>query len=350
MRKNYLILFVLFIILSPLSAKDDTSLYINGLEAIIEENESEAKESFSELIDLYPSSKYQFNASNYLFDLNNAKDNSGIVPFYLNNIATITYTAFGINSLLEIEQDTLTIGLTGLAGVGGGLGLSSLLAKDYEITKELFTRMATNQTVAMGNYYYLQGILYDQDLIGDTATEDKIVLASQLATLNGSLYLSYFGLRDKELEKGKGFFGFQSYAWANYYYWLSTLLFEMDDTTTQLGLAMGISDLAYIGSFPLWDKLQWSGARSGLVSVGGIGGALIGLFTNLIVENFVTLDVKQVTSIVLGGTLLGQAYSVYLTRNMGSNRYSKIADNNLIMPYPIIKANNEYGIGFHTFI
>ncbi len=350
MKRRLFIVIILFIATSSLYASDDVSLYIKGLESIIQEKDKDAVASFEQLVDLYPSSKYQLKASDYLFSLNNKKDNSGIVPFYINNIGTLTYTAFSLANLLELPSDSLSIGLTGLAGVGAGIGVSSQLSKDYEITAELYSRMATNQTVAMGNYLYLLGVLYEEEILGNGEYDEKINQASQLVALNGSLYLSYFGLRNKELEKGKGFFGFQAYAWANYYYWLTTIMLEREFNTTDLLLGMGISDLAYFGSQPLWNAIQWSGNRSGLVSVGGLGGALIGVFSNLIVENFIDLDTKLATGIIMGTTLAGQIYATYLTRNIDKNKESKVANSNQIMPYPIIKANSEVGVEFHMYL
>ena len=202
----------------------------------------------------------------------------------------------------------------------------------------------------MGNYLYLMGYLSEEGILGSGQYDEKITQASQLVTLNGSLYLSYFGLRNKELEKGKGFFGFQAYAWSNYYYWLTTIMLEREYNSIDLLLGMGISDLAYFGSQPLWDAIQWSGSRSGLVSVGGLGGALIGIFSNFIVENFTDLDAKLATGIIMGSTLAGQIYATYLTRNLDENKQSKVANSNQIMPYPIIKANNEVGVGFHMYL
>lgn len=350
MKKKIFIVLILFISASHLFANDDASLYINGLESIIQEKNKDAIESFDQLVKFYPRSKYQQKANDYLFSLQNKKDNSGIVPFYLNNIATLTYTAFSLSNLLELPSDSLSIGLTGLAGVGSGMGISSLLSKDYEITSELYSRMASNQSVVMGNYFYLFGILFEEGILGSGDYDDKITQASQLAALNGSLYLSYFGLRDKELEKGKGFFNLQSYAWANYYYFLTSIMLEREFNTTDLLIGMGVSDLAYLGSMPLWDKIKWSGTRSGLVSVGGLGGALIGSFSTLILENFVDLDFKTITGIIMGSTLVGQIYATYLTRNIDKNKKENIASNNQFMPYPIIKANNEVGLGFHMYL
>ena len=152
MKKRLFIVIILFIATSSLYASDDVSLYINGLESIIQEKDKAAVDSFEQLVDLYPNSKYQVKASDYLFSLNNKKDNSGIVPFYIHNIGTLTYTAFSLLNLFELPSDSLSIGLTGLAGVGAGFGVSSQLSKDYEITSELYARIAKNQKVANGNY------------------------------------------------------------------------------------------------------------------------------------------------------------------------------------------------------
>lgn len=350
MKKKLLIISLLFIITSSLYANNDTSLYINGLESITQRNDVEAIDSFNQLVDLYPSSIYKVKASTYIDSLKNKKNNSGIVPFYLNNIATLTYTTFGLANIFEIPTNTLSVGLSGLIGVGSGIGVSSLLSKEYEISSELYSRMFTNQAIAMGNYYYIYGILNNKNLVGTNDVYDKLIQSSQLATLNGSLYLSYFGLRNSELEKGKGFFSLQSYVWSNYYYWLTALMFERGFDTPELLLGMGVSDLAYIGSQKLWDTIKWSETRTGLVSVGGLGGALIGVFTNLILENYITLENKVATSILMGTTLSGQILAAYLTKDIDKNHDVSVSSEYQIMPYPIIKPNNEIGIGFQMTI
>lgn len=348
--KKLLIISILFLITSSLYANNDISLYINGLESITQNDDIEAIDSFNQLIDLYPSSIYKVKANDYLYSLKNKNDNSGIVPFYLNNIATLTYTAFQVSNLFDIELDSLSMGLSGLSGVGSGIGASYLLSKDYEISSELYSRMFANQAVAMGSYYYIYGILNNNGLVGTNDVYDKLIKTSQLATLNGSLYLSYFGLRNSELEKGKGFFGMQTYFWANYYYWLTALMFERGFGSNEFALAMGVSDLAYIGSQFLWDNIKWSGTRSGLVSVGGLGGALIGVFTNLILENYITLENKVATSILMGSTITGQVLAAYFTRDIDKTQDASISSNYQIMPYPIIKPNNEIGLGFQLTI
>jgi len=350
MKKNCFILFILFILLSPLCASDDISLYINGLESIIQENTPQAKESFNELVEQYPSSEYHFKANDFLYKLNNKVDNLGIVPFYLGNLATLSYSSLKLLDIFDIEQDSLSIGLSGLSGVGLGISSSYLLSKDHPISSELYLRIITNQTVSMGNFLYLQGILYNYDLFSNYDTEEKFLLSSQLVTLNSSLFLSYFGLRNKELQKGKGFFGLQSYAWANYYYWLGTILFDAQNSTNKLLLGMALSDIAYFSSFPIWNKIEWSSTRSGLVSVGGLGGALIGFFANLIIDEIVPLNEKTVASVVMGSSLAGKILTTYLTRNLDSKTSKQVADSNMIIPYPIFNSNYEIGLGFHCFI
>jgi len=350
MKKNCFIVFLLFILFTPLFASDDISLYINGLESIIQEDTPQAKESFNQLVELYPDSEYHFKANDFLFELNNKVDNLGIVPFYLGNLATLSYSSLKILDIFEIEQDSLSIGLAGLSGVGLGLASSYFLSKDYPISSELYLRIFTNQALSMGNFLYLQGILYNYDLFSDYQSEEKFLLSSQLVTLNSSLFLSYFGLRNKELEKGQGFFGLQSYAWANYYYWLSTVLFDGINSTNKLLLGMTLSDIAYFTSFPIWNKIEWSSTRSGLVSVGGLGGALVGFFANLIINEIVPVNEKTTAAVVMGSSLAGKMLTTYLTRNLDSKTNKQGEDNNTITPYPIFSSNNELGIGFHCFI
>ena len=113
---------------------------------------------------------------------------------------------------------------------------------------------------------------------------------------------------------------------------------------------MALTDLAYFSSFSVWDKLEWSSTRSGLVSVGGIGGALIGFFTNLILEEYISLNEKTVASFVMGTSLAGKILVTYLTRNLDNEENKQIASKETITAYPIFTANNEIGVGFHCFI
>ncbi len=351
MKKNLLIIFLLITILNPIFANDDTSLYIEGLESLIDDNKEQARESFNQLIFEFPNSNYNIKANNFLLDINNKVDNSGIVPFYLGNLSTLSYTTIKLLNLFEIEQDSLTIGLAGLTGVGLGISSSYLMSKDMPISFNLYSNILTNQIISMGNFYYLKALSYEYNLFDNEDVEEKVLQSAELVTLNASLFLSYYNLKDKEIPKGKAFFGLQTYAWTNYYYWLSTLFFDNLDSTNSILLGMGISDAAYFGSLPLWDKIQWSSTRSGLVSVGGIGGALIGLFTNLILEDFVTIEQKTFASIIMGSSLAGQAIATYFTRNIDyKNSSSKTAFTDIITPYPIIKSNNEIGIGFYKTI
>ena len=350
MKKNYFIAFLLFILITSLCASNDTSLYINGLESIIQKDNPQAKESFNELLEQHPNSEYNFKASNLLSKLNLNVENSGIVPFYLGNLATLSYSSYRLLNLFEIDQSPLSIGISGLSGVGLGITSSYLMSKNFPISSELYWRIITNQIVSTSNFLYLQAISYGFDLFDNYDTQEKFLLSSQLLTLNGSLFLSYFGLRDKELQKGKGFFSLQSYAWANFYYWLGAIFFETPSSTNKFLLGMALTDIAYFSSFPVWNKIEWSSTRSGLVSVGGIGGALIGFFTNLIFEEFISLNEKTVASVVMGTSLAGKILVTYLTRNLDNENIKQIAENKTLTPYPIFTANNEIGIGFHCFI
>jgi len=104
MRKNCILLFLLFILISPLGANDDTSLYINGLESIIQKDNNQAKESLNLLLEQHPTSEFNFKATNLLSQLNQKVENSGIVPFYLGNLSTLSYSSYRLLDLLDIDQ------------------------------------------------------------------------------------------------------------------------------------------------------------------------------------------------------------------------------------------------------
>jgi len=56
--------------------------------------------------------------------------------------------------------------------------------------------------------------------------------------------------------------------------------------------------------------------RTGLVTVGGLGGGLIGFFTTMILEEIASPDSRVQVSIMIASAAAGQAAAVWLTRNM----------------------------------
>ncbi len=351
--KRYLMV-VLFILIassfSMLIASDNenevTTLYIEGLEALAAEDDTAAVTSFSRIIDSYPRSSYFDRAEAYLDEIQNQVDNTGIVPFYLRNLATTTYTAMMLPTLFDIEEGALTYGITGLAGVGLGLAGSAAMATDYPITSGLSWWITSSQLISLGNYLYLNGIIDIYDIFDDYEVADDVFLSGQLLTLNASLYGSYFALRDRQVSEGKGSFALQSYLWANVYYWMGVLISEEFEVKRNSAWGMGLTDLAFLGSLSLWESIRWTPMRTGLVTVGGLGGALIGWFSTMILDEFITIDTPEAFSIVMGSTVAGQATAVWLTRGLPEEHSgSAVAYQNDLTIYPIFTADGDAGVG-----
>lgn len=292
----------------------DTTLYIKGLEALVKDSSDLAENSFSELVEAYPKSSYYSKASEYLSDIRNTVDNSGIVSLYITNLAVSTYTMVMLPGVFDFDGGPIMYGLTGLAGVGLGIGSSILMSENYPITSGLDWWIESSQLIANGNYLYLNGIIDMEDFFGEYA--GNAFLAGQLLTTNASRYGTYFALRGKPVSAGKASFMLQSYLWANAYYWLGTILLDSTDLKTNATVGLAVTDTVLLGSLPLWDTLQWSPMRSGLVSVGGLGGALVGWFSTMILEEVLSFDTKTYVGMIMASTALGQAAGVYLTSGM----------------------------------
>lgn len=338
MKKIVVLIIVTGILIIPVlfaQENTDTSLYIGGLELLLEENTNQAQESFSLLLDRFPDSQYAESSRNRLFELQNVEDNSGIVTFYLGNLATATYTSMMLPSLFGYEFDDVMAGVTGLAGVGLGLSSAWLMSKDHSISSGQDWWIESTQLISLGNYLYLTGIV-DPSSIWTFPLSRKIELGGQLLTLVGSRAAAYALFKDGAPPEGQGSFMLHSYFWANYYYLLFTqAVLEFDDTrATSIG-GLITTDLAVYGSLKLWEDLKWSPLRTGLVTVGGLGGGLIGFFTTMILDDITSVDPRTQASIVLGTTIAGQAAAIWLTRNMEPEiveKDYKISLNPIILP------------------
>jgi len=338
-KKAIFILAISLMIIPTLSLSaletTDTSLYIDGLELLLDNNTGRAQDSFFALLDKFPESPYAESALKRIQDLRDVQDNSGIVTFYLGNLATATYTSMMLPSLFGYEFDDVMAGVTGLAGVGLGLSSAWLMSKDHSISSGQDWWIESTQLISLGNYLYLTGIV-DPSSIWTFPLSRKIELGGQLLTLVGSRAAAYALFKDGAPPEGQGSFMLHSYFWANYYYLLFTqAVLEFDDTrTTSIG-GLITTDLAVYGSLKLWEDLKWSPLRTGLVTVGGLGGGLIGFFTTMILDDITSVDSRTQASVVLGTTLAGQAAAIWLTRNMepelSENDY-KISLNPIILP------------------
>ncbi len=320
MMKTILAGFMLVLLAAvPLAAEDldnGTALYIEGLELLIDDRLDPALMNFQELVDEYPGSIYANRAGTYLRELRSSRDNSGIVTFYLGNLVTATYTAMQLPTIFNYELDPVLAGITGLTGVGTGLGSAWLMTKDSPMNSAQDWWIESTQLISLGNYLYLTGIV-EPYTIWEYDTALKIELGGQLLTLLGSRIGAWAAFRNSSPPRGQGAFMLQGYAWANFYYLLfAGGVLEWDDSRGVSIAGMVISDLAAYGSTQLWQQLEWSPLRTGLVSVGGLGGGLIGVFTSLILEELIELDSRMLVGLVLASTMAGQAAAVHFTRDM----------------------------------
>jgi hypothetical protein len=72
------------------------------------------------------------------------------------------------------------------------------------------------------------------------------------------------------------------------------------------GLMIAVPTATAVGSYFLWDALEWKAARSGFMALGSLGGALAGFFVSGILDYAVGgLDPQVVSGIVLAGAVGG---------------------------------------------
>jgi hypothetical protein len=308
--------------LPGVQAEDDPGLYIEGLEALIREDDSQALGLFTTFVTQHPDSEYAQPARSYITDLSSREDNSGIVAFYLGNLATTSYTAFMIPELLGSESDPLTLGLSGIGGVGAGIGGSALLSRDTEITSALSWWMTGAQIIGLGNYLYATSIIDVYELFAEDAY--RVTLGGRLAVINASRFGTYAFARDRDLSSGRASFVVQSYLWANAYYWMGTVIADCEDIKLSSSLGLAVTDAAAAAGYLFWDRLRWTPLRTGLVSVGGLGGGLLGFFSSMITENYVDLDERLVLAIIMTGAAAGQAAGVLLTSGMDVDRETSL--------------------------
>ena len=310
---------ILLLAAVPLAAEDaddGTALYVEGLELLLDDRLDPALLNFQELVDEYPDSSYANRAATYLRDLRGSRDNSGIVTFYLGNLATATYTAMQLPTIFDYELDPVLAGITGLTGVGTGLGSAWLMTRDSSMNSAQDWWIESTQLISLGNYLYLTGIV-EPYTIWEYDTALRIELGGQLLTLLGSRIGAWTAFRNSSPPRGQGAFMLQGYAWANFYYLLfAGGVLEWDDSRGVSIAGMVISDLTAYGSAQLWKLLEWSPLRTGLVTVGGLGGGLIGVFTSLILQELMDLDSRLLVGLVLTTTMAGQAAAVHFTRSM----------------------------------
>ena len=126
MRNTLLLIsFILVLIAFPALGNETTEKeawqqFSRGLELIIGNETDKALEIMEKVTNDFPGTEASEKAAEYITLYSARLDRSGIVSFYLGNIATTTWAASSIPLLFE-SDDALSLGSAGLEGVASGI-------------------------------------------------------------------------------------------------------------------------------------------------------------------------------------------------------------------------------------
>lgn len=315
----------------------------HGLELLLENKTDEALVVMNGIINNYPDTPAAEKANEYIEKINSKLDRSGIVSFYLGNMITATWAAYSIPMILDIENGII-LGTTGIIGVGTGIYTSWLMSRniDMSLGRDLWIEFI--ESVAVSNFQYAYSIFGKN--ISDSNVRENINIGGQAATSLASRGLTYKYITDKEPSAGRVFTVINTYAWSQYYLWVSlSEIFNSTNDNLNYGLGILIPDLAAYGSYYLWEKAGWSVQRTGIISVSGLGGLLTGIFATMIIAeagNFSPPGAMN-SSIILGSSLAGKIIGAYATSKMEPDAK---ADKSLFTNINFAPLVSQYGTGF----
>ncbi|MBN2440549.1 MAG: hypothetical protein JXJ04_04370 [Spirochaetales bacterium] len=294
---------------------DEWALYTKALELLVDKNEKEALVIFKEFLEKYPESSLKPKVEEYINILENTLDHSSIVLFYITQLLSTTYVAITIPQIFneDVETNGIVLGLSGIAGVGVGLGSAWLMTKDNNMSLGQNLWIENMMLVTLTNYNLLRLAITD-----DFLYNDPLYLSGQLALIEGSRIGTYFLVKDNLPSPGRASFYLWSYVWAHYYTWLTaTGLFKSEDLQLNTTLGLIIPDLLSIGSYFLWDRLHWSFERNGLISISGLGGILVGSCINLILSSFKEVpDQSVIAGVMIASACAGTGLGIFFTSHM----------------------------------
>lgn len=320
--------FLLFLIIfsqTLVFAQSDTKweIYSRGLELLLDGNKEAAIGIFQNLIERYPNTAAAEKAREKIREIESEVDHTGIIPFYLGNMLTTTFALTSIPVILDTENGII-LGSTGIAGVGAGFYTAWLMSSERDLTLGHEIWIEFIESASLTNFQLMYNIFSDS--IPNAVTAEKINMGGMALTALGSRTLTYFSVIDSLPSSGKAFTVANAYAWAQYYTWTTMgLILESQNEEMNNLMALLIPDAAAVGTYFLWDNLDWSLERVGLISVGGAGGGFLGIFLNMIIiESFNSeLSDRVKASIVMGFSLAGKFAGIYFTRNMKSESLKK---------------------------
>lgn len=320
--KVLILIFIILIAVTPNVFGDDNAekdaweRFALGLELIVDEKVDEAILVLKGIIADYPNTDAAEKAEEYVEKFSARLDRTGIVSFYLGNMITTTWAVYSIPLILEIENG-IVMGTAGIIGVGSGIYTSWLMTRniDMSLGRDLWIEFI--ESAAVSNFQYAYSIF--GDYITDSNVREKINIGGQAVTSLASRGLTYKYVTDKDPSAGRVFTVINAYAWSQYYLWITlSEIFNSQNEKLNYSLGILVPDLAAFGSYYLWDKAGWSFQRTGIISVSGLGGLLIGMFTNMIIAEAGDFDPSSAltASIILSSSLAGKIIGAYATANM----------------------------------
>lgn len=270
------------------------------------------------------------------------KDTSGMVLYFAGNIADYMagagslpniFTGDGMPvSYASVFVDTPN-SIAGILGLSGGLAFSiaSTYKEGFPIGRamaiEFFTRSIwynVFSTLWSFDWYEESGtITYNPDGSADysdysysdyTYIQGFIEGLSLLTARTLSIVLS----KGKTPVKERYGFMYANYMWGVFYSWM--VIAEWDEVLFNehfsfIATAL-VGDAAAVGSAFLYEKLNWSSARIGLMNVGGLTGLALGGLSLIPISDAAPAFTKHSPIYLVGWSAVGLVLGAFLTRKM----------------------------------
>ncbi|AFG37846.1 hypothetical protein [Spirochaeta africana] len=298
-------------------------LYIEALELLIDGRQDRAAAVFTRIVQEYPESPYADRAAQRAAELEGRYDTSGLLGFYIGNLATAAHLTTGIPIVLELG--TVATGTAGIVGIGGGLAATYYLTQNSNMSRGQQLWIDSVQAASMISYYLGYSILQDLEVIdydssdGFPSTSFKRLWTGSMLTAVGSRAVTYVVLRDEIPPAGRPAAFLTGYSWSNVYLIMGMYgLFRVSPSTTTKIIHLGVPLSSGLLSAIAWDWSGWSAARVGMLSVGGAGGMLIGGFATAVLSPL-DLPFEVYMANLIGFTALGQIAAGRFTRNFDTD-------------------------------
>ncbi len=307
----------------------DALLYTDLLESLLAGDFARAEKDRGELAGRWPDSVFAAKAEAMMSRYARKRDTSGIVPFYIGNMATGTAISAMVPSYVIGYQITnqAVNGSLYLGGAGLGLASAWLMSKDgdFSLARELWIESVTALS-AMSWFLLYEAYYppppYDPNAVADLSApiplRDRVEFLGLSAALLAGRGITWAMIGPAEPSLGRAAFAAQVSAWSLYYaFALMAGVVQTQDVRLLSTTIVLAGDGGLLAGALGWDSLGWSAYRSGLISVGGIAGFLFGAGVNMIVEGLgASLDSSLPSAILIASALSGQTVATILTKGM----------------------------------